>query len=231
MKRYFLKFTRSNGASVFRRHRPSRVLPAITCIGLLSALLAACGGSSGSDVLSDSQITDTTQVQQTPPPPQTGGNTSYNLGDTSQNVIDQCMSEDDKQMLTQVNTARSQPRNCGSENYPATAALSWQCTLEDVAYAHSQDMGDYNFFSHTGSDGLTVGDRVRNAGYDWSAVGENIAAGQQAINTVIDAWLDSPGHCANIMHSVYTEFGAASYSVDGSDYQIYWTQVFTKPRM
>jgi len=158
-------------------------------------------------------------------------NTSYNLGDTSQNVIDQCMSENDKKMLTQVNTARSQPRNCGSESYPATTALSWQCTLEDVAYAHSQDMGDYNYFSHTGSDGLTVADRVSNAGYGWSALGENIAAGQQTIDIVIAAWLDSPGHCANIMRSVYTEFGAGIYRVDGSDYSIYWTQVFAKPRM
>ena len=231
MKRYFLKFTRATETSLSGRHRPSRVLPAIACIGLLSALLTACGGSSGSDVLSDSQIADTTQAQPAPSPPQTGGNTSYNLGDTSQNVIDQCMSEGDKQMLTEVNTARSQPRNCGSENYPATAALSWHCTLEDVAYAHSRDMGDYNFFSHTGSDGLTVGDRVRNTGYDWSAVGENIAAGQQTINTVMAAWLDSPGHCANIMHSVHTEFGAASYSVDGSDYPIYWTQLFARPQI
>jgi uncharacterized protein YkwD len=231
MKRYFLKFTRANGISVSGRHRPSQVLQAIACIGLLSALLAACGGSSDSDVLSDSQIADATQTQPTPSPPQSGGNTLYNLGNTNQNVIDQCMSKNDKQMLTQVNTIRSQPRNCGSENYPATAALSWHCTLEDVAFAHSRDMGDYNFFSHTGSDGLTVGDRVRNAGYDWSHVGENIAAGQQTIDTVMAAWLDSPGHCANIMRSVYTEFGAASYSVDGSDYPIYWTQVFARPRL
>jgi uncharacterized protein YkwD len=230
MKRYFLKLARANGASVSGRGLPSRMLPAIACIGFLSAVLTACGGSSGSDVLPDSQIADTTQTQPLPSPPQTDGNTSYNLGNTSQNVIDQCMSDADKQMLTQVNTARSKPRNCGSENYPATAALSWHCTLEEVAYAHNRDMGDNNFFSHTGSDGLTVGDRVRSAGYDWSAVGENIAAGQQTIDIVMAAWLDSPGHCANIMHSIYTEFGAASYRVDGSDYPIYWTQVFARPR-
>ncbi len=141
------------------------------------------------------------------------------------------MSEYDKQMLTQVNAARSEPRDCGNDSYPATAALSWHCTLEDVAYAHSRDMGDNNFFSHTGSDGLTVGDRVRNAGYDWSAVGENIAAGQQTIDTVMAAWLDSPGHCANIMGTLYTEFGMASYSVESSDYRIYWTQVFARPRL
>ena len=102
------------------------------------------------------------------------------------------MSDDDKQMLTQVNNARSQPRDCGSESYPASPALSWQCTLEEVAYAHSRDMGDYNFFSHIGSDGLTVGERVTNAGYEWSAVGENIAAGYQTIDSVMAAWLDSP---------------------------------------
>ena len=229
MKGYLLNLTRTNRASVSGRHRPLRGLPAIACICLLSALLAACGGSSGSDVLADSQVADTTQTQTAPSPPQTGGNTSYNLGNTSQSVIDQCMSEENKQMLTQVNAARSQPRNCGSENYPATAALSWHCTLEDVAYAHNRDMGDHNFFSHTGSDGLTVGDRTRNAGYDWSAVGENIAAGYQTIDVVVTAWLDSPGHCVNIMSAVYTEFGAASYSVVGSDYSIYWTQVFARP--
>ena len=229
MKGYLLNLTRTDWASVSGRHRPSRGLPTIACISLLSALLAACGGSSGSDVQADSQFADSTQIQPAPSPPQIGDNASYNLGNTSQNVIDQCMSENDKQMLTQVNAARSQPRNCGSENYPAATALSWHCTLEDVAYAHSRDMGDHNFFSHTGSDGLTVGDRTTNAGYDWSAVGENIAAGYQTIDAVVTGWLDSPGHCVNIMSSVYTEFGAASYSVVGSDYTIYWTQVFAGP--
>lgn len=231
MIRYHSKSIRGNEASVSGRHRPSRVLPAIACIGLLTAQLIACGGSSDSVVLSGSQVVDTAQTQLTPSTPPPDDNTSYRLGNTSQNVIDQCMSDNDKQMLTQVNIARSQPRVCGSVNYPTTAALNWHCTLEDVAYAHSRDMGDYNFFNHTGSDGLTVGDRVRNAGYDWSAVGENIAAGQQTIDIVIAAWLNSPGHCANIMGSAYTEFGAASYSVVGSDYPIYWTQVFARPRL
>jgi len=141
------------------------------------------------------------------------------------------MSGIDKEMLTQVNNARSQARNCGTVNYKATAALSWNCTLETVADEHSRDMGDVNFFSHTGSDGLSVGDRVTNAGYVWSAVGENIAAGQPTIDTVMTAWLDSPGHCENIMSASYTEIGVASYAVSGSDYSIYWTQVFSRPRL
>jgi uncharacterized protein YkwD len=141
------------------------------------------------------------------------------------------MSDNDKEMLTQVNNARSQARTCGTDNYPASAVLSWNCTLEAVADEHSRDMGDVNFFSHTGSDGLSVGDRVTNAGYNWNAVGENIAAGQPTIDAVMTAWLDSPGHCANLMHPSYTEIGAASYTVSGSDYSIYWTQDFARPRM
>ena len=231
MKRFHSKSTRANVAVLPGRVRHLGVLPAIACIALLSAQLVACGGSSDSAVLSESQIVEPTQTQSTPPTPPLVGNTSYNLGNTSQNVIDQCMSDDDKQMLNQINIARSQPRVCGSDNYTAIAPLAWHCSLDDVAYAHSRDMGDYNFFSHTGSDGLTVGDRVVNVGYDWSAAAENIAAGQHTIDIVMAAWLDSPRHCANIMDSAYTEFGAASYSVNGSDYPIYWTQVFARPRI
>ena len=241
MKYLSSKFSPLFKASLLAWNLSIQAPMAIFCICFFSTLLTACGGSSSSGSVSDNQVItqdngNFTEAPSSPPipdtqEPQTEDNASYNLGSTPQAIIDQCMSDMDKDMLTHVNDVRSQARNCGSVSYPATTALSWHCTLEDVAYDHSRDMGDHNFFSHTGSDGLTVGDRVKNAGYDWSAVGENIAAGQQAINTVIDAWLDSPGHCANIMHSVYTEFGAASYSVDGSDYQIYWTQVFTKPRM
>ena len=141
------------------------------------------------------------------------------------------MSDNDKEMLTRVNNARSQSRACGTVNYQAAAALSWNCTLEAVADAHNRDMGDHNFFDHTGSDGLSVGDRVANAGYNWTAVGENIAAGQPTIDAVMAAWLSSPGHCTNIMSTLYTEVGAASYAVSGSDYPIYWTQDFARPRM
>ena len=201
---------------------------------IMTLFLAACGGSSGSSSVSDSQATsqDESNLTQAPPATSTPDNpASFNLGNTPQVVIDQCMSAADKEMLTQVNNARSQTRNCGGDNYPATVALNWHCTLEDVAYGHSRDMGDYNFFSHTGSDGLQSADRVTNAGYDWSTVGENIAAGQQTVDTVMTAWLDSPGHCENIMHSSFTEIGAASYTVDGSDFPIYWTQVFATPRI
>lgn len=234
-----MKHLSSQVCCFFKASAFARKLLGIVCLCLLSTFLVACGGgSSGTSAVSDSQVTapvDSNPTQSppvsSPSDPQPPDSGSYNLGSTPQAVIDQCMSDNDKEMLTQVNNARSQARACGTVNYKATAALSWNCTLENVAFEHSRDMGDVNFFSHTGSDGLSVGDRLTNAGYDWSAVGENIAAGQPTIDAVMTAWLDSPGHCANIMSPSYTEIGAASYAVSGSDYPIYWTQVFARPRL
>ena len=239
MKHLSSQFCCFSKTSVFARKLLTRAAAGSVCLCLIAPFLVACGGgSSGSGAVSDSQVTapvDSNPVQPPPdastPEPQPPDTGYYNLGNTSQAVIDQCMSDSDKVMLTQVNDARSQARSCGTVNYKATAALSWNCTLENVADEHSRDMGDHNFFSHTGSDGLSAADRVSNAGYAWSAVGENIAAGQPTIDAVMTAWLDSPGHCANIMTTSYTELGAASYAVSGSDYPIYWTQVFARPRM
>jgi uncharacterized protein YkwD len=94
------------------------------------------------------------------------------------------------------------------------------------------DMANNDFFDHTGSDGLKVWDRASQAGYPWSAIGENIAAGisLSSVSAAVQAWLDSPGHCANIMSPGYTEFGASKYSNSASTYNVYWTQVFGRPR-
>jgi len=134
-------------------------------------------------------------------------------------------------MLEAVNAVRAQARECGSEGYfPAVSPVSWSCELEAAALGHSMDMGDNNFFSHTGSDGLSVGSRATEAGYVWSTVGENIAAGYFSVSTVVQAWVDSPGHCANLMRSSFTQLGAARYDNPSSYYRVYWTQVFGAPR-
>jgi uncharacterized protein YkwD len=87
-------------------------------------------------------------------------------------------------------------------------------------------MAELEFFSHTGPDGAEIGERENNRNYRWSAVGENIAAGQSSV----DAWLSSPGHCANIMSAEFTEMGAARIEAPGSQYSPFWTQVFARPR-
>lgn len=79
--------------------------------------------------------------------------------------------------------------------------------LEEAAMAHALDMASNGFFSHDGSDGSDVGDRVRRAGYGWCRVAENIAQGQDSLTEVLGAWVASPGHRANMLLSDITDYG------------------------
>lgn len=135
-----------------------------------------------------------------------------------------------REMLSRINEARSQARQCGNQRFAAVEPLAWNCTLEAAAEAHSQDMAENDYFSHTGPEGVGIQQRVSNRGYVWRAVGENIAAGQASIAAVVSGWLESPGHCSNIMNEAFTEMGMAKADDPGSMYSPYWTQVLAQPR-
>ena len=167
---------------------------------------------------------DVCDATPTPAPPVTPPSTpSVPSGDCT-------MSAEDQAMLDAVNAARASARNCGATPYAAVAPLTWNCALKNAALGHSQDMADNNYFSHTSLSGASAGDRVTAAGYRWSSYGENIAAGYSSVASVVQGWVDSPGHCANIMNGGFTELGAARYSNPSSTYNTYWTQVFGRPR-
>jgi len=143
------------------------------------------------------------------------------------------LSTEEQAMLDAVNATRAQARVCGSSgSFPAVPSLAWSCPLKAAALGHSTDMASNNFFSHTDSNGSSVGIRATGAGYSWTAIGENIAAGTSysAVGAVVQGWIDSPGHCANLMRSSYKELGAAKVSNPSSTYKVYWTQVFGKSR-
>lgn len=136
----------------------------------------------------------------------------------------------ERRMRKLVNQARAQGRQCGEVFYPPAPPISWDSDLDDAAERHSEDMAEHNFFSHTGSDGSDVGQRASTAGYEWLAIGENIAMGQRSVNQVMQSWLDSPEHCANIMNPAFVHMGAAAEIENhDSDGNIYWTQVFGAP--
>lgn len=129
-----------------------------------------------------------------------------------------------------INEARSQSRNCGTNFFKATAPVSWNAVLLLAAQKHSVDMTQHNFFSHTGSDSSTVATRVNETGYEWRAIGENIAAGQNTAATVISGWLTSPGHCSNLMSPAFTHTAVACTEDSGADYTRYWTHVLATPQ-
>jgi len=125
-------------------------------------------------------------------------------------------------LLALVNQARSSARSCGSTPYAAAAPLSLDGRLTQAAQLHSEDMQTHDYFSHTGSDGSTLVQRVEAQGYSYSWLGEDIAYGFTTPSSVMAAWLQSPGHCANIMNPHFTNLGTG---VAGT----YWTLDFGAP--
>lgn len=111
--------------------------------------------------------------------------------------------------------------------------LSLNSKLTKAAQAHTKDMAVNDFFSHTGSDGSSLGDRLDRVGYSYSYAAENIAAGSSTPKGVMNQWMNSPGHRANILSSKVTQIGIGYYYQpnDGgtTPYGHYWTQDFGKP--
>ncbi|MBB6092674.1 uncharacterized protein YkwD [Povalibacter uvarum] len=135
------------------------------------------------------------------------------------------------EVLRLVNVARGQPRRCGSKSFAAVPPLTASAMLDRTALIHAQDMAAKNFFEHQGSDGRTVAARATRVGYNWRSIGENIAAGPTTAEIVVNGWLNSPGHCANIMGQTFTEMGIAFATSSKSDAGIYWAQVLGSPRI
>jgi uncharacterized protein YkwD len=129
-------------------------------------------------------------------------------------------------VLALVNEARARPQRCGSQAFAAASPLRLSPTLYGLASAHAGEMARYDYFSHTGRDGSTVDSRATRAGYAWRAIGENIAAGQVNADAAVRGWINSPGHCANIMSPAFSEMGAAFVVNTRSSQGIYWAQVF-----
>lgn len=133
-------------------------------------------------------------------------------------------------VLELVNEARARPRRCGTESFAAARPVRWSAALQEAAAGHAADMARHSYFSHTGRDGSNVDDRASQAGYAWRAIGENIAAGQMQAEAAVQGWLNSPGHCANLMAPNFTDMGAAFAVNTASSAGIYWVQVFGTTR-
>src|SRR5262249_13003380 len=102
------------------------------------------------------------------------------------------------QVVALVNTQRGQ-NGCGP--------LTGDSRLTLAAQRHTDDMVARHFFDHTNPDGVDPGARITAAGYRWSAYGENIAHGQQTPAEVMDSWMHSPGHRANILNCAFRQIG------------------------
>ena len=101
------------------------------------------------------------------------------------------------------------------------AALTLSTELSDGARLKSQDMAEQNYFSHTSPTYGSPFEMMKTLGISYRSAGENIAKGYSTAASVMEGWMNSEGHRANILNSSYTEIGVG-YVADGN----YWTQWF-----
>nr|WP_320119665.1 CAP domain-containing protein [uncultured Marinifilum sp.] len=141
----------------------------------------------------------------------------------SKDDIEDSLNVINDEILNLVNEVRISGIVCGETYYPPVQKLSRSLKLEQLALNHSQDMFDNNFCEHISSDGTSFTDRLINISYNFIYAGENIANGYSSEQAVVNAWLSSQAHCANIMNSNFTEMGVGRVGN-------YWTQDFGTPK-
>jgi hypothetical protein len=105
-------------------------------------------------------------------------------------------------------------------------ALKANPQLAAAAHEHSEQMAKMQVLGHT-IDNKSLSDRVKEIGYKYLSIGENVAANQPTPEAVVDSWMKSPGHRANILNKHYTEIGVGiARDKNGAPY---YTQVFGRP--
>ncbi len=127
-------------------------------------------------------------------------------------TLDSSVSAYESEVIRLTNEARKQ-------NGLAPLSTHWE--LSRVARYKSQDMVDKHYFSHTSPTYGSPFDMMKAFGISYRAAGENIAYGQRTPQEVVNAWMNSPGHRANILNASFTQIGVG-YVANGN----YWTQMF-----
>jgi uncharacterized protein YkwD len=128
-------------------------------------------------------------------------------------------------VLTATNQWRASGADCGQYGMMDPAPpLEADPHLNEAAQAHAVDMATNNFFSHTGSDGSSFSERIRRTDYSGFPMGENIAGGGTQPAGVVQRWIDSDGHCRNLMNPQATKLGVGF--AEGGQYGTMWVQKF-----
>lgn len=126
--------------------------------------------------------------------------------------VDEAVLAYENEVIRLVNVQRSQ-------NGLSPLTANWE--LSRVARYKSQDMADNRYFSHTSPTYGTPFQMMKSFGLRFRTAGENIAYGQRTPQAVVNAWMNSSGHRANILNASYTQIGVG-YVAGGN----YWTQMF-----
>ncbi|MEQ9318063.1 MAG: CAP domain-containing protein, partial [Polyangiaceae bacterium] len=130
------------------------------------------------------------------------------------------------EVLRLTNLRRAQGSICGNQSLAPAPPVGAHPQLRAAARGHADDMARRDYFDHHSPEGTGPMQRAIAAGYQGGFVGENIAAGQRSPAEVVQAWIDSPGHCVNLMDPRFRFLGVG-YLFDQNDkFGDYWVQNF-----
>jgi len=132
--------------------------------------------------------------------------------------------------LQLVNEIRARGARCGDRSFAPAPPVKLSQTLGGVAFGHADDMAKHNYFEHEDLTGRSPADRVRAVGYQEKLVGKNIAYGPKSAEEVVQGWLDSPGHCENIMDPRFAEMGIAYAAGHAARRGLFWVQLLVAPK-
>jgi uncharacterized YkwD family protein len=173
-----------------------------------------------------SPTTPTTPV--TPAEPTTPNKTPDATPDTNTNTNTNTNNDNDTQ-TSNLGSYEQQVVDLVNKERAAAGlpALKVNTKLAAVAEKKAEDMRDKNYFSHTSPTYGSPFDMMKQFGITYTSAGENIAMGQKTPEAVMNGWMNSEGHRANILNSSYTEIGVGY--VTSSNGTTYWVQQFIRP--
>ena len=204
----------------------------------ISLILAACGGSSGNgngagngagtgvgNAAVNSDLNEIPQV--------IAGATSSSTQSAEPTALDSdntCgMLNFQAEFIAFVNAARAKGAVCGTVTRQPSQPLVWNDLLGMASVVHSTDMARHNFFDHNSPRTGSLRERIHNTGFLYEEAGENLAGGQTSIAKVVNDWLQSPSHCANMLNPEFKVLGAACKHNATSYYKFYWTLEMALP--
>ena len=131
-----------------------------------------------------------------------------------------------------LNDVRLRGAACGVAPRSTAAPLAWNDRLADAAQVQAREMARLGRMSHRDRQNRGLGERLRAASYAFSTAVENVAVGYPSVDDVVDAWLESDGHCENVMNADVHEFGLACIDAGSggvADEGRYWALVLGAP--
>lgn len=141
-----------------------------------------------------------------------------------------------KAILDYSNAQRKQGAFCGERYFAATTSLIWNDLLAKAAWQHAEDQAANQFLGHRSSDNKDLANRLDALGYQWHNIGENVGFGNDkqgfgnTAKNAVNTWMNSPGHCANLMNPAFQELGAAAAKGKCEPcHCLYWTVIFGTP--